>query len=394
MKRTLLLTTLLTAFGFGTFAQDVIIPDANFKALLVGNVTINTNSDTEIQVTEAAAFTGNIFANNQGITDLTGIEEFTSLTGLYVRDNALGSFDISANTALEYIDCQNTGISTLDISNNTMLGGMDCAFNSLTSLDLSNNTAITSLNCGSNSLTTLDVSNNPLLSNFSCDNNDLTSIDLSNNTSLFYFVCPFNDLTSLDVSNCTALSWLSFSVNDISTIDLSNNTDLGNLFCAQNNLTILDVSANSSLIVLNCTDNDLSILDVSNGNNTNFVTYNSLGNPNLACIEVDDAAYSTANWTDVDGTSSFSNDCNYGLGIGETNLDQNITVYPNPSTTQINIEINEQILSATIIDALGNKINTNLHANNSIDVSTLSRGVYFLQVETTSGVISKRFVKK
>ena len=39
-------------------AQNVNIPDANFKAVLVGNPGINTNGDGEIQVSEAAAFTG------------------------------------------------------------------------------------------------------------------------------------------------------------------------------------------------------------------------------------------------------------------------------------------------------------------------------------------------
>jgi hypothetical protein len=41
-------------------AQDVNIPDVNFKAALVENTEINTNLDTEIQVTEAEAFSGTI----------------------------------------------------------------------------------------------------------------------------------------------------------------------------------------------------------------------------------------------------------------------------------------------------------------------------------------------
>lgn len=82
MKRTLLLILALNFFGFGANAQNVNIPDANFKAYLVGNSAINTNADTEIQVSEAMAFTGNIFASNLGITDLTGVEAFTSLDGL------------------------------------------------------------------------------------------------------------------------------------------------------------------------------------------------------------------------------------------------------------------------------------------------------------------------
>ena len=44
----------------GLLAQNVNIPDANFKSYLIGNTAINTNADTVIQVSEATAFTGTI----------------------------------------------------------------------------------------------------------------------------------------------------------------------------------------------------------------------------------------------------------------------------------------------------------------------------------------------
>lgn len=75
MKTTLLfLTTALVK------AQNVNIPDANFKAALIANANINTNNDTEIQLTEATAYTGSISLYNKNIADLTGIEAFTGIT--------------------------------------------------------------------------------------------------------------------------------------------------------------------------------------------------------------------------------------------------------------------------------------------------------------------------
>ena len=64
------------------FINKVNIPDANFKAYLVGYSAINTNGDTEIQVAEANVFTGMIDCSDLGISDLTGIEAFTALTEL------------------------------------------------------------------------------------------------------------------------------------------------------------------------------------------------------------------------------------------------------------------------------------------------------------------------
>ena len=57
MKKLLLILLFLPFIGFG---QNVNIPDANFKAYLVGNSAINTNGDSEIQVSEATAFNGAI----------------------------------------------------------------------------------------------------------------------------------------------------------------------------------------------------------------------------------------------------------------------------------------------------------------------------------------------
>jgi hypothetical protein len=345
MKKLLLNTIALTLLNFGAMAQDVNIPDANFKAYLVGNTSINTNGDTEIQVTEANSFTGNIFGNNLNITNLTGIEAFTSLIGLYVKDNNLGSMDISTNTALTYIDCQNTNISTLDLSNNTALGGVTCSMNNLTSLDVSNNTALTAINCSNNDITSLDLSTNVLLSNFSCDNNNISSIDVSNNPDLLYFVCHFNNLTSIDISSCSALAHFSCAGNDITSLDVSNNLALGALYCGVTEISVLDLSANTSLQTLNCTSSNLSILNVANGNNVNFSLFAAGTNPNLTCIQVDDVNYSTTNWSSIDAGASFSLDCGY------TYLINSISVQGEAGVSTITTQGGTLQMEATVLPA-------------------------------------------
>ena len=70
MKKLILLSTTLLFVLFAN-AQIVNIPDANFKAYLVGNSAINTNMDTEIQVTEASTYTDTIDIYQLYITNLT-----------------------------------------------------------------------------------------------------------------------------------------------------------------------------------------------------------------------------------------------------------------------------------------------------------------------------------
>ena len=119
----LLLLLALPMIGFG---QNVNIPDANFKAYLVGNKEINTNGDKEIQVSEASAFKGTIDCSEMNISNLKGIEAFTALTNLRCNYNQLTSLDISQNTALTCLWSHSNQLTSLDVSKNTALTYLDC----------------------------------------------------------------------------------------------------------------------------------------------------------------------------------------------------------------------------------------------------------------------------
>ena len=89
------------------FGQNVNIPDANFKAYLVGNLDINTNGDGEIQLSEASVFDALMNLSKLNISDLTGIEAFTALTSLDCSQNQLSTLDLTKNIALTYLYCDN-----------------------------------------------------------------------------------------------------------------------------------------------------------------------------------------------------------------------------------------------------------------------------------------------
>jgi hypothetical protein len=338
MKKLLLILLCLPMIGFG----QVYIPDANFKAYLVGEPSINTNGDTEIQVSEAAAHNGTINCNSMNISDLTGIEDFTALTQLWCLGNLLSSLDVSQNTALNTLNCSDNQLTSLDVSNNTALIYLSCKSNQLSSLDVSNNTALIYLRCQSNQLSSLDVSNNNALTLLFCTDNQLTSLDVSGATALTRLWCQNNTLTSLDVSGFTALDELHCMGNQLTSLEVSGATALTNLWCNDNNLTSLDVSQNSFLIELLCSDNYLTSLNLStnivlkklycinnhlisldlrNGNNLNWEWVGSIGsyfvfcqgNPSLYCINVDDATWSTDNLlvasTNIDPQHYFSTNC-------------------------------------------------------------------------------------
>ena len=247
-------------------AQTVHIPDTNFKTYLVGNSAINTNGDTEIQLSEAGAFTGTIDCGNLNITNLTGIEAFVNLTKLWCYNNQLTSLNISQNTAL---------------------------------IDLR------------------------------CDENWLTKLDVSKNTALKILMCHINQLTVLDVSKNTTLKDLRCYENQLANLDVSSNVALERLDCALNFLVNLDISQNTILKELTCGWNQLKKLNLKNGNNAELQVMLAKGNPNLSCIQVDNVANSNAysNWA-KDAIASYNTDCNY-MSVNESNKTK-ITLYPNP----------------------------------------------------------------
>ena len=238
-----LLLLLFLGFTLVGFSQTTEIPDPNFEQALIDLGFDTAPINGSVPTANISGVTS-LNVSNYNIADLTGIEDFIALINLNCFDNQLTS---------------------LDVSNNTALTGLSCSNNQLTSLDVSNSTALTILSCSNNQLTSLDVSNNTDLINLSCSNNQLTSLDVSNNTAL------------------------------------------NSLFCYENQLTSLDVSNNNALTALDCGDNQLTSLDVRNGNNTNFTNFYSTNNPDLICIFVDDASYSTTNWADIDPASTFVN---------------------------------------------------------------------------------------
>ena len=310
-----------SSFSNSCGMPQTYVPDNNFEQALIDLGLDNTLDDS---VTTASIDTVTILdVSGKSIADLTGIEAFTALTQLYCGFNQLTSLDVSSNTALTVLYCNYNQLDTLNVSSNTALTELYCDNNQLDTLDVSSNTALTVLYCYNNQLDTLNVSSNTALTELVCNNNQLDTLDVSSNTALQYLFCSYNQLTSLGVSGNTALKELGCSNNLLTSLDVSSNTDLTILDCYNNQLTSLDVSANTALIILQCQDNQLTSLDLRNGNNMNIYTsssydFNLTNNPQLYCIDVDDATYSTANWTNIDAQITFSLDCGVGGGCTDS----------------------------------------------------------------------------
>ncbi|MEO8148753.1 MAG: CHRD domain-containing protein [Bacteroidia bacterium] len=81
--------------------------------------------------------------------------------------------------------------------------------------------------------------------------------------------------------------------------------------------------------------------------------------------------------------------------------DANITVYPNPASSDLYIKVNTQLInnaSVKIFNIIGSEVSeTTLNGNsidNSINISSLNKGMYFVEINWKDGNYVQRFVKE
>jgi Secretion system C-terminal sorting domain len=374
------LFTVLLFASLASYAQQyTLIPDVNFEKALI-SLTLDSDAPDGKVLTAKINTLTYLNVSSKNIVDLTGIQDFVALKKLH---------------------CYSNQITSIDLSNNIALTNLICSNNPLTSLDVSNNIALVLLYCNSNQLTSLDFSKNMALKTLECNHNRLTGLDLKNNTALKYLNCFSNQLTSLDISKNTKLVNLHCNSNQLTSLDVSNNIDLFDLYCYSNQLTSLDISKNIHLLTLNCADNQLTYLNIKNGKNAYFATEvvfgpspsNFKSNPNLTCIQVDDANYSNNKWAAIkDATATYSTNCPT-LGVEEATF-ATIALYPVPTQGVLHID-NIVLEKATLYDALGRKVTATLTAagnNNTIDMASLPIGIYYVYIQAAGATAVRKIV--
>lgn len=78
----------------------------------------------------------------------------------------------------------------------------------------------------------------------------------------------------------------------------------------------------------------------------------------------------------------------------EAHSNSSIRIYPNPASDFLNISSEKEILNAEIMNIGGQLVKTVSGHFNSVDISDLSDGFYFVKVYTESGTETLKFIKK
>lgn len=81
------------------------------------------------------------------------------------------------------------------------------------------------------------------------------------------------------------------------------------------------------------------------------------------------------------------------LSVAEFETSQ-VNVFPNPVNNVLNITSTLEIETYAIYDILGNKIKADKFSTNRISFSDLNSGVYFIKLQTATGAITKKIIKR
>ena len=253
------------------------VPDEDFYKFLIekfdrnkdGNITIE-----EANIVKEIDCTGTFFSS------IVGIEFFANLEKLVINSPFIETLDVSSNTSLRILNCNetviksldvskcpelkelycnNTSINTLDVSSNTLLEILDISYNNVSAIDLSKNAALKKLYCSrtnnvyitNDRISELDVSGNPFLEVLICNENALTKIDITKNTELSELNIDNNSISYLNITQNKKLKKLSCSGTQIPTLDIRN-TVIENLRCVTSSLNSLNAKGSQTLKTLVC----------------------------------------------------------------------------------------------------------------------------------------------
>ncbi len=291
------------------------IPDDNFEKKLIelgyDDVLNNYVLTSNIVNIDKLYLNNGINPESSKISDLTGIQDFTSLEELDISDHNLTSLDISNNLLLKYLNLSRNTIATIvgGVSNNINLESLHIFRNNLTAIDISKNVNLKDFRLSEDKITSVDVSKNINLERLSVLKGNFTSIDVSKNIKLKNLLLFESKFSSIDISKNINLEEFIATNNILNSIDVTNNIKLQTIYIFGNNLTSIDVTKNISLKELLINGNNLSSLDISN--NSLLKTFDVRRNSNLNCIKVSQSQLNNIpqEWI-KDSTATYSISCN------------------------------------------------------------------------------------
>lgn len=213
-------------------------------------LSLKFNSVSDIKPIEGISTLKGLILGENPISSIN-LDKLGELTDLRLYGTNISDIDLTKTPKLESLYLQRTNVSKVDL---TPLQSLDQALlnkcSSLTEIKASNLPSITRIDAVECNLKSFEISDCPSLRELHLNSNKLTSIKMTNLAMLMRLNVYDNQLTSIDVSNLPLLMWLFVFDNQLTSIDLSANVPLREFRASNNPLTEVNLSTNENLVSL------------------------------------------------------------------------------------------------------------------------------------------------
>ncbi|NRB59882.1 MAG: T9SS type A sorting domain-containing protein [Winogradskyella sp.] len=380
-------------------------------------LTAFNNNLSSVDLSQNTGLTTILLALNN-LTEID-LSSHPNLISLSLNDNSISTIDFSNNLQLQQVFLNNNLLSEIDVDMLSNLANLGVSGNTIVELDLSNNTSLQTLFCQDNNLVNLNVQNgnNTNVTNFEAENNsNLTCIqvdDISYSTvnwtlidsqSFFGLDCaPSND-------GCNEATPLDLGIVVTGTTQSATSSGLSPS-CQQNGIILIDVwyefeapSSGSITVVANSVLSSIKVAiydDCANGTpiacDSAGIVVNNL-NPGQT--------YYAQVWVEasVGGRSQDTLVGDFDIQVAdsstlsvEENLVQEVQLFPNPASSQVTIKTHSGIDTISIFDVAGKEVLQVSAINQNdyvLNVQSLSKGIYLLQIHGQNVVMNKRLLIK
>jgi hypothetical protein len=205
------------------------------------------------------------------------------------------------------------------------------------------------------------------------------------------------------MTNCTFTNNTGPSGHAVSIIYGSNTTIVNSILYNNGNTTPLYIFPSSGSILPTGSNNIIQGGTLGGANvDPLFVSSSDFHLTSTSpAINTGNNAYLGSVTADLDGNARIVNttvdlgtyEFDAALSNSSFNTFNEFTVYPNPTSSILNINLDEEIEKIDIYSLLGRKVGTS--TNTQMDISNLVNGIYLLSIETKNGKIgTKRIVKQ
>lgn len=283
-------------------------PDDVFAAYVTSNFdadghnSLNTEELAALQAATEVNLAGSSSADG-GVTSLTGISNFTSLTTLNCAYNTgITSLNLSANAELATLNVDGcSSLTTLDVSGTALT---DLILNSNTAIErvtAKSTSSLETVECtGISTLAEVDVTGSTGLKTLNVSGcAGVTVVTTTNCTALEEIdISSCSQMVMLTTSSNPALKKLNFSnCNNIQRIDLTSNANLTHLWASAGNMSDgdLDLTGNPELLVFSLSGSSFTSYDFSQNtkleelylsNNQAMVDLYITSNTNLKTLDI------------------------------------------------------------------------------------------------------------